>query len=217
MNYKLIVFDLDGTLVDTIPDIADVFNIVLRNEGYTGFSAAEYTGFIGWGIKRTLELVLPEGVPAEKFERMLDAVIDEYAKRPARLSRVYSGIPELLEFISSLNVPMIVYTNKMESIAQAVVDVLFPRGTFNAVLGKSERFPSKPNPSALLNYLEGKDVKVSSILMVGDTPIDLETASNGGVSFAGASWGFKSAEVLEKAGSALNFPGPSDLHRWLMK
>ena len=210
------VFDLDGTLVDTIPDIADVFNIVLEAEGYPGHSTADYREYVGWGIKRTLELALPEGVQGDDFNRMLEGVIDEYARRPARYSRIYPGIRELLKYIGGNGVPMIVFTNKAEPIAKALVDAVFSPGIFKAVLGKTDNFPSKPDPSALNLFLRGENIGTSSILFIGDTPIDLETAVNSGVYFAGASWGFKSADVLEKAGSKLNFPIPQDLHRWLM-
>jgi phosphoglycolate phosphatase len=216
LKFKLIVFDLDGTLVDTIPDIADVFNLILNSRGFNGHPVPDYRNYVGWGLRRTLELVLPEGVPDILLETMLAEVMDEYAKRPTRLSRIYTGVSGLLNFIISKNIPMIVYTNKAQEIAQSVIDDFFPGVPFVSILGKTENSLSKPNPSALLAYLDGEMIDESHILMVGDTAIDFETARNAGVSFAGASWGFRSAEVLEEAGSTTNFPGSAELHRWLM-
>jgi len=216
MNYNLIVFDLDGTLVDSIPDIADVYNSRLRMEGYPEHPVDNYRGYVGWGLKQALKLVLPEGVPDEELQRILTEIVNEYTKRPAKLSHVYPGIPELLEYLGNVSIPIIVYTNKPEALAQSVVEELFPPGIFDAVLGYTPRFSHKPDPSALNEYLLAQNSPLSSILMVGDTPVDLETARNAAVSFAGASWGFRSEEVLKEAGSDLNFPRPADLQQWLM-
>ncbi len=217
MNYDLVVFDLDGTLVDSIPDIADVYNSRLKKEGYREYPVEEYRDFVGWGLKKALKMVLPEGVPEEEVQRILGDIVNEYARRPAELSLVYPGIPELLEYLGRVSIPMIVYTNKPKALAESVVEELFPRGLFDAVLGYTAKFPHKPDPSALNEYLLGKNYPLSSILMAGDTPVDLETARNAAVSFAGASWGFRYEEVLKEAGSELNFPRPADLQRWLMK
>jgi phosphoglycolate phosphatase len=216
LKFKLIVFDLDGTLVDTIPDISDVFNQILKSRGFNGHPAADYCNYVGWGLRRTLELVLPEGVPDKLFDTMLTEVLDAYAKRPSRLSRIYTGVSDLLNYIISKNIPMIVYTNKAQTIAQSVIDDFFPGVPFVSILGKTENSLSKPNPSALFAYLNGEKFDESHILMVGDTPIDLETARNAGIFFAGASWGFRSRDVLEEAGSTYNFSGAVELCQWLM-
>ncbi|RKX92284.1 MAG: hypothetical protein DRZ90_14030 [Spirochaetes bacterium] len=216
VNYNLIVFDLDGTLVDSIPDIADIYNSRLRMEGYPEHPVENYRRYVGWGLEKALKLVLPEGVSDGEIQRILTEIADEYAKRPAKLSLVYPGILELLKYLGSVSVPMIVFTNKPEALAQSVVEELFPHGIFDEVLGYTPRFPHKPDPSALNEYILGKNYPLSSILMAGDTPVDLETARNAAVSFAGASWGFRSEEVLKEAGSDLNFPRPADLHHWLM-
>jgi len=216
LNYDLIVFDLDGTLVDTIPEIADVFNTVLLREGFSSFSELQYRDFVGWGLKKAVDLVLPGDLPEETSHRILEQIIEEYGKRPARLSLVYPGISSLIAYLQESGASMIVYTNKAESLARAVVEELFPQDIFDTVLGYTEAFPHKPNPGYLIEYLSGKKHSLSSILMVGDTPVDLETSENAGISFAGASWGFRSEKILREAGSLLNFSGPEALQRWLM-
>jgi phosphoglycolate phosphatase len=216
MNYDLIVFDLDGTLVDSIPDIADIYNSILRQEGFPEYPVDDYRDFVGWGLKKALAFVLPGNVPEETIQKMMDGIIDEYRDRPAKLSYVYPGISQLLGYLRDSSVPMIVYTNKPEELARSVVESLFPRSIFEEVLGYTERFPHKPDPSALKEYIQSRSTPLSSILMVGDTPVDLETARNAAVSFAGASWGFRSESVLREAGSDKNFSSPAELHRWLM-
>ncbi len=217
MNYNLIVFDLDGTLVDSIPDIAAVYNMILKREGYPVHPTDAYRDFVGWGLKKALELALPVKVSDRDSKRLIDEIFVEYARRPAELTTVYPGIYDLIKYLKTSDIPMIVYTNKACNLAQSVVDAFFPEATFKEVLGYSESFPHKPHPGALNHYLEGKDINLSTILMAGDSPVDLETALNAGIPFAGASWGFRSEKVLQEAGSALNFPGPFELHQWLMK
>jgi phosphoglycolate phosphatase len=146
---------------------------------------------------------------------MYEMVLENYSSRPARLSKVYPGIPELLDRLKLQSIPLIVYTNKAQLIAEDVIRSFFPAGTFRTVLGYTGEYPHKPDPSALSAYLAGESTPASRILMVGDTPVDLETAVNACIDFAGASWGFKSAEILEAAGSVINFPGADALARWL--
>ena len=217
MKYELIVFDLDGTLVDSIPDIAEIYNDILSREGYPVYSEEDYRKFVGWGLKKALELALPGKSSDEEVNRLLDDIFNEYRRRPAKLSRVYPGIHELLNDIAALKVPMIVYTNKAEILAEAIVEKLFTADIFDRVLGYTGNFPHKPDPAALNEYIDDKNIPLSSILMVGDSSVDLETARNAAVSFAGASWGFRSEKELKEAGSDRNFPMPVDLHRWLMK
>lgn len=216
LDYQLIVFDLDGTLLDTIPDIADVYNTILRKHGFETHPVADYRDFVGWGLQRTLELVLPGKVLSEKANQMLEDIVDEYSRRPAELSTVYPGISDLLGSISSLKIPMIIYTNKAQSIAQSVVDSFFAPVTFRTVIGKTEEFPPKPDPSALFSFLAGEQSPASNILMIGDSPIDFETAANAEIEFAGASWGFRTEQELVEAGSMNNYPGAVELTRWLM-
>lgn len=216
LDYELIVFDLDGTLVDSIPDIADVYNIVLGKYGFETHPIADYRNYVGWGLRQTLELVLPGEISPEKFNRMLRDVVDEYSRRPAKLSCVYPGITDLIESLSSLNIPMVIYTNKAQTIAQSVADGFFAPETFRSIIGYSGEFPHKPDPSALLAFLAGEKTSASNILMIGDTPIDVETAANAGIDFAGAAWGFRTAGELEEAGSNNNYPGAVELSRWLM-
>jgi phosphoglycolate phosphatase len=217
MRFRALVFDLDGTLVDSIPDIADVFNSVLAENGFPVHPDKSYRHFVGWGLVRALELALPGPVDKNEFSLMLKTVARKYNERPARLSVVYEGIRELLDDLHRRKVPMIIYTNKDAIIAGAVIDALFPVGMFDEVLGMSENIPAKPDPAALLDYIGRKGIDSSSILLVGDTPVDHETAVNCGVMFAGVTWGFRTAEELEVSGSRLNFDAPEQLHRWLLE
>lgn len=217
LEYELIVFDLDGTLVDTIPDIADVFNLILIKHGYEPHTAADYRNYVGWGLRRALYLVLPGEIPLEESDLMLKEIVDEYSRRPARYSSVYPGIPALLENLSSQNIPMIIYTNKAQTIARSVADACFTPEIFRSVIGFTGEFPHKPDPSALSAFLAGEETPASNILMIGDSPVDVETAANAGIDFAGASWGFRTAKELEEAGSRNNFPDAVELNRWLMK
>jgi phosphoglycolate phosphatase len=173
---------------------------------------------VGWGIKRALEMVLPEGfADPQVFGQMLEEIHSRYFAQPAKYSYVYSGISRMVEDLAERGVPMIVYTNKDQTIAEAVMEQLFPDVTFSAVIGLSGVFPAKPDPGALLSHITGKNIPLSSILMVGDTPVDRDTAVNAGVDFAGVTWGYRTAAELRETGSQLNFDQPVDLHNWLVE
>jgi len=217
MPTSLVVFDLDGTLVDTLPDSADVINGVLADEGFPVHPTRSYAGFVGWGLRRALERTLPEPLDEDRLQDMLGRIVRTYSERPARLSEVYPGIPELLDDLSSRGFESVVFTNKTEQIAAAVVEALFPANMFRDVVGQRDGVPAKPDPTALNERLGHPSLRESSILLVGDTPIDVETARNAGIPFAGAAWGFRSRADLLKAGSERVFDAPRDLHRWMIE
>lgn len=215
-NFQLIVFDLDGTLIDSLPDIANTINMILASEGYPIHPMDAYADFVGWGVKQAIEDALPERVSPELIDKMAAAVVSEYERQPVLLSRVYDGIPELLESIYERDVPMVIFTNKPEKSAQAIAERFFPQGYMSAVFGQRADYPAKPDPIALKTRLGTSYPNPSSVLFVGDTPVDVQTAANAGNHFVGAGWGFRDIPDLISAGSETNFGSPEALHRWLL-
>lgn len=215
MTYQTVVFDLDGTLVDTLPDIAASFNSVLEQEGYPVHPTQDYRNFVGWGLFRTLELALPWPLAIDEFNRILLRIQQAYSSDPISRSRIYPGIEELMDALVDMNIRTVVYTNKDQHIASLIVSGLFGCYPVDRVIGRSDAFPPKPDPSALTAYMA--ESPSSSILMVGDSAVDVETSLNANVDFIGAGWGYGSVEALVLAGSRTNFAAPADLHRYLVE
>ena len=212
----MVIFDLDGTLIDTLPDIAAAFNLVLAGEGFPVHPVLSYKNFVGWGLRRSLELALTGDTSKAQFETMLETVIDEYGRRPAILSKPYSGIPELLAELSSEDIPMAVLTNKAQPIARKIIAGLLPSIDFVQILGAQDPRPLKPNPAGIKELEECLQYSQSPILMVGDTPVDCKTAENANVEFCGVLWGYRSEEELRASGSTTNVRTPDELRRWII-
>jgi len=209
---KLIVFDLDGTLVNSVHDIARAINEVLKIRGFNEHPIQNYENFIGCGLRRTLELAAPKRLSYKEIDKMFNAVIASYNEN--LVGKVYPGISDLLVLIGSMRIPAIVYSNKLESLARNTVDFCFPKGTFREVIGLRDDSAPKPNPKALNRYLKDRDIPSSAVLLVGDSRVDVETALRGGFIFAGALWGYGSG--LNEAGSKQNFLSPWELMNWLI-
>ncbi|MCG8451558.1 MAG: HAD family hydrolase [Spirochaetales bacterium] len=207
--YKHVVFDLDGTLVDSLPDIGGSINTILEREGHPSHPIADYASWVGWGLKRTLELALPS---PEFLESLYPALLEEYMRRPYRDSQVYSGVIELLCSLQNLGVTTTIWTAKNESIAQAVVSALLPQFS-GTVVGQREGQPAKPSPELVFEAWGADRSAQKPILMVGDTVTDLKSAQAIEAEFAGALWGYRSRKELESAGSQNNFTTPMHLCR----
>ena len=216
MSKKVVVFDLDGTLVYTLPDIASAFNRVLESHGHPTHQTADYANLVGWGLAATLKNALGEVVSEPLFNRMLERVLVLYENDPARESSVYPGMDVLVRELKFRNVRTGVFTNKSEPIAVKVVESLLPEVSLDFVIGSNDGVPLKPDPTALQNCIDIHQVGVSSILMVGDSPVDVETARRAGVDFVGVTWGYRDAGVLRAAGAEKIFHRPDDLHRWFV-
>ena len=227
---KLVVFDLDGTLVDTLPDIASAGNLVLENHGYPVHPVGEYAAFVGSGLSRTLRSALEHAgglsgkysVSETLFESMFAEMLDHYTRSPARRSAVYPGMDTLADDLKSRGTALGVFTNKNEPIAAALIDALFPPRFFDFLIGGGSGVPLKPDPAALLDILKcGGRIRIdeigeSSILMIGDSEVDAETARRAGIAFAGVSWGYRDEAVLRAAGASVIFQSPGALHRWIV-
>ena len=210
MGIRLIAFDLDGTLVDSVPLIARVINEVLRIRGFKEHPPRDYERFVGRGLRRTLELAAPKRLSCEEIDEMFDAVLVGYGRNP--VGRVYPGIPDLLTVLGDMGISAIVYSNKVESLARSTASSCFREGVFREIIGLRDKAPPKPNPHALSRYLEGRGIPNSTVLLVGDSEVDAETAANGGFLFAGALWGYG----LDGTETEWNFPTPLDLMGWLV-
>jgi len=212
LKHKGVIFDLDGTLVDTIEDIAASMNRALKTRGYPELSAAEYRDKVGWGIERLAFLSLPA---EERSKETAVAIAGEaalfYAETPLVYSRPYPGIPELVAMLANKKIKTAVLTNKPDPVAQKVIAGLFPPGSFTYVRGEIMGSPRKPDPSCVWELLIEIDLPPASVIMAGDSEIDMEIAVSSGCFPLGVSWGYRSIETIGKAGARKIINKPEEL------
>ena len=196
---KLVIFDLDGTLLNTIADLAQSTNHALRTLGYPTHDTSAYPFMVGNGINKLFERALPEGEKNEaNVLRMRAAFIPYYNQHNADLSTPYEGIPTLLDQLQTQGLQLAVASNKYQSATEQLIAHYFPTIHFSAVLGQREGIPTKPNPAIVYQILAATGVKADDVLYVGDSGVDMQTAMHAGVAACGVTWGFRPRAELEQ-------------------
>ncbi len=192
--FDLVIFDLDGTLVDSLPDIAAALNHALAAHGLPALAAAEVRGLIGEGVARLAEkAALRLGRPADAAA-IAAMVVARYRERPCVETRVYAGIAEMLARLPARR--RAVLTNKPGGVARALLAGVGLAGALDAVIGEGDGFPRKPAPAGALSLLERFAARREATLLVGDGLPDLQVARAAGIRVAAAAWGYTDADVL---------------------
>lgn len=210
LKHSGVILDLDGTLVDTLEDIAASMNRALSLRGFPELSAKAYMEKVGWGIKRLAFLSLPEDGKEAADLVALDAA-KFYAENPLVYSRIYPGILELLSSLKAKRIKTAVLTNKPDPVAQKVISGLFPTGSFDCVRGEITGEKRKPDPACVWELVVDLDLTPASIIFAGDSEIDMETAISSGCYALGVNWGYRSRETLLEAGAKRIINNPSEL------
>ncbi len=202
MKTELVIFDLDGTLLDTIGDLAAASNHMLRLRGLAEHTLDDYRRFVGNGILRLVERALPEALrtPAAVQAARAD-FLAFYIDHIDLETRPYAGIPALLEELARRGIRLAVASNKFQAGTEKLVRRFFPAIPFVAVLGQRPDVPLKPDPAVVREILTQCGVPAEKTLYVGDSGIDIETARAAGVRSVGVTWGFRSRTELEAAGA----------------
>jgi phosphoglycolate phosphatase len=209
---KLIIFDLDGTLLNTLSDLAYSANYALQESGFPTHPVEDYKLFIGNGITKLLERILPENQITESVVMQIkDSFLTYYDAHNTDYTEPYPGIPELLKVLSSNGWLLAVASNKYQKATEKLVKLFFPDITFTAVLGQREGIPAKPNPAIVYDILGITDLSPWEALYIGDSGVDMETASNSGVVSIGVTWGFRPREELVVAGAFYIADTPDDI------
>ena len=207
-----VVFDLDGTLLNSLEDLADSMNAVLRRAGFPAHPVDAYRYFVGDGIEALVQRALPEaGQDSLTFSSCLADMRREYAARADAKTRPYPGIPDLLSELGAKGVPMAILSNKPHHATLDVVRLLLNRWPFHPVLGARPGIPKKPNPAGALEIARSLGIERAKIIYVGDTDTDMQTAAAAGMHPAGALWGFRSEEELLRSGARTLLAHPMDL------
>lgn len=213
MQYKAVIFDLDGTLVDSLADLSDSVNLMLESYGFPTHEMEKYRYFVGNGSKKLMERTLPrdKAASAEFVEEALVKYKAIYKERLLEKTRPYNGVRELLAELKSRGIPLAVCTNKHNDAALTIVKILFASGTFEEVLGDRPGFPKKPNPATPLEIASHLGVKPDEVAYLGDTSVDMETAVHAGFLPVGVLWGFRPEEELVKSGAKVLLKAPLEL------
>ncbi|MDR1429826.1 MAG: HAD family hydrolase [Spirochaetaceae bacterium] len=202
MKFKTIIFDLDGTLVNTIADIARAVNHGLSVSGFPEYEENDFYPLVGWGWRNLCTRCLPEGNRDEEtVQKLYDASFDYYSGHPSDFSRPYPGIPELIAALKQKKIQSAVLSNKLHSLTLKVIQTLFPAGSFDLVFGERKGIPRKPDPQAVWEILLELDSNPRQTIFAGDSELDMETSRAADCHSIGVSWGFRGREALEKAGA----------------
>ncbi|MBW2614322.1 MAG: HAD family hydrolase [Deltaproteobacteria bacterium] len=212
MKYSAIIFDLDGTLLDTLEDIADAVNRVLRAGGWPTHALEAYRYFVGDGSRTLVRRALPENEHSDNaVDNALQAFKKDYARSWDIKTRPYAGIPHLLDSLVRMDVRMAVCSNKPHEFTILCVEKLLDRWRFDQVVGQSSRYPRKPAPDSALAIAQNMRLDPAKVLFVGDSGVDMQTAVSAGMVPVGAAWGFRTAKELMEYGCGFLARQPLDV------
>lgn len=210
--YKAVLFDLDGTLIDSLEDLADSANYALSRIGYSVHETEKYKYFVGDGVIKLMERVLPDGKKtAEEIDRLLKIYIDYYAKHSFDKTIPYDGVADMLMQLCKRGIKCAVVTNKPDAQSKIIVERFFGDKIFDAVTGNTKDYPPKPAPDIAIKTLKEIGVRPEEALFVGDTGVDMLTAKNTGCVPVGVTWGFRLKEELLDHGAAYIIDSPAEL------
>ena len=215
-TYRAVLFDLDGTLLNTLKDIADSVNAVLARSGFPQHPVNAYRYFVGDGMENLARRVLPpDRRDPETVARTRAAIDVEYTQHEADTTRPYPGVPELLSALTRRGVKMAVLSNTPDHSVQSTVTALLGDWRFDVVLGARPSVPIKPDPSGALEIAARLSIPPAQFLYLGDTGTDMKTAVAAGMYPVGALWGFRTADELLAAGAKTLVRYPADLLKLL--
>ncbi len=216
MRFKAVIFDLDGTLVDSLADLADSMNTVLAGRGYAGHPLDAYRYFVGDGVEVLVQRALPQSHrdPAT-VSQCVAALRTEYSRRMTRKTRPYPGIDTMLQACRDAGLRLAVLSNKPHPATQQVVQKLLGDWPFVIVNGVKPDIPKKPDPTVALAMTQAMGLTPDQVLYMGDTATDMQTAAAAGFYAIGVLWGFRPAQELIDNGAQMLLAAPSGLIPWL--
>ncbi|MBR2859601.1 MAG: HAD family hydrolase [Alistipes sp.] len=217
MKNRLAIFDLDGTLLDTIGDLAEACNYMLSLRELGSHTREEYAKMVGNGILNLVKRALPEELRTDEYVMAARAdFLDFYTANIDRHTRPYDGIYEVLHTLQDEGWSLAVASNKFDEGTQKLVRSIFPDIHFSAIYGNKEGFPLKPDAALLDLIIKECDADVATTWMIGDSGVDIQTAKNAEVRSIGCSWGFRPRTELEEFGADYIVDAPSEILQILL-
>ena len=212
MKYKAAIFDLDGTLIDTLGDIGRSVNRVLTGKGFPPHPLESYRQFVGDGSKMLVTRALPEACRNDELiTECLDGFFADYSENWHQMTTVYDGIPDLLDYLNGKGIKIAVLSNKRHDLTKKCVDYFFRGHHFDAVFGLRQSVPRKPHPAGAIEIADRLSIKPVKMVFLGDSDTDMKTATAAGMFPVGVLWGFRSGEELLEKGAGAVIRQPIDL------
>lgn len=209
------IFDLDGTLADTLCDLADATNFALKQLGYPVHPYESYKKFVGNGVQKLCYRALPDD-KKDDTEKLLEIFSEYYGKHFLDKTNLYDGMKKCLDILKENNVTLAVATNKPQNFARQIVRELLSEYNFIKILGGCSERPKKPD-TAIISEIISELPEDNHVFMIGDSNVDIQTAKNAGISSIGCVWGFRGREELENAGADFIAEKPSDIAEFILK
>lgn len=215
---RLVIFDLDGTLLNTIGDIAAAVNYALTKNGFPTHEVAKIKSFVGNGINKLFERALPEGYKTEEWVlRIRRDFVPYYNEHGAEMTMPFPGMVELLYTLRRMGIEVAVASNKYQYATAMLMDTYFPEIDFVAVFGQRDGIPAKPDTRIVDEILETAKTAKADTLYVGDSGVDMQTAINAGIDALGVTWGCRSREELESFHPAAVIDSAEEILMWTTK
>ncbi len=211
MKYTAVLFDLDGTLINSLHDLAESANEALKKHGFKTHPTDSYKKFVGNGVRNLIKNAAPDGIEDSVIDKILEDYRIIYDKNYANKTRAYNGIHEMLDRLQKARIKMGVCSNKPHKPTNEIVEKLLGSEYFDVIFGEREGIPRKPDPASLIEAAERLGVPPSQTIYVGDSGGDMESANRAGMLAAGVLWGFRGQEELIACGGKILLATPSEL------
>lgn len=211
---KLAIFDLDGTLLNTISDLGAATNFALRTLGYSEHPIKAYNYMVGNGVRKLIERAQPDA-DAEEVERIFSVFREYYDEHCTDTTEPYPGIPELLTELTDKGVSLAIASNKYQEATEKIIKHFFPEFQFVAIKGQVPERPVKPDPSIIFSILNEYPTPKQDVLYIGDSAVDIETARRACVENVGVTWGFRPVSELRKAFADHVVSQPSEIMHFM--
>ena len=212
MAYKAAIFDLDGTILDTLQDLANSLNHALRENGFPERSLDEVRRFIGNGVRVLVRRGCPEGTPDEEQEKVYESFQPHYRAHNRDFTKPYEGIHPLLDALLERGIRTAVVSNKLHYAVVVLCEELFPE-KFEYMVGNTPEMAPKPAPDSVNLVIDRLGLDRKDIVYIGDTEVDVETAANAGIDCIGVDWGFRDGETLRRLGVKYVVSDPAEILR----
>lgn len=210
IQYKAVIFDLDGTLVNSLNDLADSVNIVLASYNLPTHDVESYKYRVGNGIRKLMQRSLPDD-KQDLLDEALEKFKAVYARHNMDKTRPYEGITELLEKLCAQNIKLGVCTNKHDEAAKVIIKALFGEDIFDEIIGDKQGLKRKPDPGKVLTMAQNWNLQPQEIAYLGDSGVDMQTAVNAGMLAVGVLWGFRTEAELKENGADILISSPLEL------